>query len=173
MKLHLQEIEYFPANVTVEADPGSFGLNHDGVCSVSSVKAELSVQSSDDEYFCQGTVKATITFECVRCLGQFDKDVAQETDFIVCSKQTFEEKRKEADDDEAYVFYAGHSLTADLTDITREALILSVALMPICSEDCLGLCPSCGVNKNKTECDCTDDKIDERWEGLRGLSEKE
>ncbi len=173
MKLHLQEIEYFPANVTVEAGSCSFELDIEGVCSVSSVKANLSVQNSDDEYFCQGTVEATLTLECVRCLGQFEKDVAEGTDFIICSQQTFEEKRKEADDDEEYVFYIGHSLTADLTDIVREALILSVSLMPICSEECLGLCASCGVNRNETQCDCTDDIIDERWEGLRRLSEEE
>jgi hypothetical protein len=31
------------------------------------------------------------------------------------------------------------------------------------------MCPNCGVNLNEEICDCKEESVDERWEGLDGL----
>jgi uncharacterized protein len=39
----------------------------------------------------------------------------------------------------------------------------------ICSEDCKGICPSCGINRNDSSCSCKKEDIDPRWDGLKQL----
>lgn len=51
--------------------------------------------------------------------------------------------------------YAHHDReVVDLSGIVREYLLLSIPITALCREDCQGLCPSCGVDMNKTPCDC-------------------
>ena len=65
----------------------------------------------------------------------------------------------------------GYSMTADWLDlepIAHDACILELPLAPLCRADCLGLCPSCGANRNRETCTCTG-KADPRWAALSGL----
>lgn len=39
----------------------------------------------------------------------------------------------------------------------------------LCKEDCKGLCPHCGADRNVTECDCESRQIDPRFAALRAL----
>lgn len=50
-------------------------------------------------------------------------------------------------------------------------LVLSMPLRYICSPDCKGLCPHCGVNLNKENCTC-EKPIDPRLQKLEMLKEK-
>jgi len=58
---------------------------------------------------------------------------------------------------------------ADLTDMVRQELLLALPMKPLCSEECKGLCPRCGVNLNIETCDCRVKGMDSRWEGLKDL----
>jgi uncharacterized protein len=42
----------------------------------------------------------------------------------------------------------------DLGEMVREQLFLGVPMRRLCREDCKGLCPECGVNRNNERCDC-------------------
>ena len=59
--------------------------------------------------------------------------------------------------------------TLDLEPLVRDALLLELPLAPLCTEDCAGLCPSCGADRNETQCDCRVDDTDPRWAALRSL----
>ena len=45
----------------------------------------------------------------------------------------------------------------DLTDCARELLILELPMRVLCSEDCKGLCPVCGADRNEVSCACLED----------------
>jgi uncharacterized protein len=57
----------------------------------------------------------------------------------------------------------------DLGEALREELVLSVDRWVECREACEGLCPLCGVNRNRETCDCSLDEPDPRWDALRAL----
>ena len=57
----------------------------------------------------------------------------------------------------------------DLEPLVRDALLLELPAVPLCRADCPGLCPSCGIDRNVTTCDCTTDELDPRWAALRSL----
>ncbi|HVH01087.1 MAG TPA: DUF177 domain-containing protein [Miltoncostaeaceae bacterium] len=60
----------------------------------------------------------------------------------------------------------------DLAGWARDAIAESVPALILCREDCAGLCPTCGANRNEVDCGCVPDETDPRWDALRGLSER-
>jgi uncharacterized protein len=45
-------------------------------------------------------------------------------------------------------------------------------MKPVCREDCRGLCPSCGANRNRETCSCQIEWVDPRMDALRALNVK-
>jgi uncharacterized protein len=39
----------------------------------------------------------------------------------------------------------------------------------VCSEDCKGICPECGQNRNQIECHCQAEAVDDRWAALKQI----
>jgi uncharacterized protein len=56
----------------------------------------------------------------------------------------------------------------DLEPLFREQFVLAVPYAPVCSQDCLGLCPQCGIDRNHGSCQC-EKPIDPRLSGLKSL----
>src|SRR5205814_8075012 len=49
-------------------------------------------------------------------------------------------------------FYEGVGL--ELNDVLREFVLLALPMQRLCSENCKGICPECGQNRNQNECSC-------------------
>ena len=58
----------------------------------------------------------------------------------------------------------------NVTEIVRQHLLIALPLAPRCREDCRGLCPQCGIDRNTGACQCDDRAIDPRLEPLRHVS---
>jgi uncharacterized protein len=68
-------------------------------------------------------------------------------------------------------FYDGEAI--DLGQIIQKQVILTIPFNPLCQENCKGLCPHCGTNKNKETCECSEEKIvDPRLEVLKNFFKK-
>lgn len=61
--------------------------------------------------------------------------------------------------------YWGDAL--ELDDLARETLLLAVPMKPMCREDCRGLCPVCGEDRNKVQCSCREESVDPRLAPLQ------
>ena len=61
----------------------------------------------------------------------------------------------------------------DLDEIIREQIHLFLPMKFICREDCSGLCPTCGVNLNNTDCRCRREKGHPAFKQLTKLTFKE
>jgi uncharacterized protein len=59
-----------------------------------------------------------------------------------------------------------------LEDVLREQVLLSLPVRTLCKDDCKGLCPRCGANRNSQSCSCDEGPSDPRWEALAGLRSK-
>lgn len=168
MILNLREFETFPATKRIRAASGEIKPFSDSVIGVEGVEAELEIQESGQQYFCQAQVTARLILECARCLGRFEGELSGRTDFIICSEAQVAE-RQSAVDDEDYLYFKGNDLRIDVTEPVRQTIVLELSLKPLCSKDCKGLCRSCGTNLNERPCDCKREKHDPRWDGLRNL----
>ncbi len=54
----------------------------------------------------------------------------------------------------------------DLAPMVRELILLELDIEVLCREECLGLCPVCGTDRNTTSCGCETAVRDERWAAL-------
>ena len=87
----------------------------------------------------------TLRCRCSRCLERFD--LPKTTDY---SCVLAEEKQDMENDD---IVLLDHD-EVDLADLAGTAFILDMDTKTLCSEDCKGLCPGCGVNLNREACRC-------------------
>ena len=69
------------------------------------------------------------------------------------------------DDDLNVSFYKDDQI--DLGEVMREQFYLALPMKPLCREDCRGLCPVCGVNRNRESCTCQAEWVDPRMDALR------
>ena len=114
-----------------------------------------------------------VHLECSRCLNPFDAqiEIESEEEFRPTVDIATGRVMQDTGDDKALVIDEQHIL--DLTEIMRQAIILALPATPLCQQDCAGLCPICGSNRNEEQCTCEDVNIDPRWEALSALIEVE
>ena len=108
----------------------------------------------------KGTIKTIYSTACARCLKPLDILLTAETDMILSDDPETEEE------DDLFVL-TGDSV--DPADVLVPALILQVQMTYLCKEDCKGLCPHCGADRNEVDCDCDKKQIDPRFVALRAL----
>lgn len=109
-----------------------------------------------------GHLDARVRLECSRCLEPFETDIS--TDFhlsIVPDGAEFGSGETQVTEEEAELFYATEG-KAELRVIAAEQVHLNMPLKPICGEDCAGLCPTCGANRNRIDCGCRSEEVDPR-----------
>ena len=105
-----------------------------------------------------GTVSGSATTSCARCLDEFSLSLNGEVEgyFLL---QEDQEPPEDMDEDEYEVLSEDHVI--DMEPLLVAALLLEVPLVPLCSEDCKGLCPKCGANLNEGPCDCGEEESEE------------
>jgi uncharacterized protein len=117
----------------------------------------------------QGKVQAEIEADCDRCLEPLRQSIDSEFDLYYRPAPDNNTPHEAAiDDGEAEIgFYDNDAI--DLAEVLREYILLSLPMQQICKEDCKGICPQCGVNRNTGHCQCEVKLVDERWTALRNL----
>ena len=131
--------------------------------------AEL-LAHSDGEVRIRGRYSVEMTAECDRCLAhaRFPMDEAFDLFYRPASQNALEEEVG-IDEGEAEIgFYEGEGL--ELADILRERVLLTLPMQRVCSDDCQGICPVCGRNRNESACGCKTGLADDRWGALRNLN---
>ena len=104
-----------------------------------------------------GTVTAPWRAPCRRCLTMAAGTVSAEV------RELFED---EPDPEQTYPL-TGDQL--DLEPLAREAVLLELPQAPLCREDCAGICPTCGADRNVAPCLCAEAAPDPRWAALDAL----
>jgi len=122
------------------------------------VQIEVEVENTGRDFLVSGTVSTVVNLHCARCLSAFP--FAINTDFNITLTSS---GNKSAD--EEIVYFTGDEV--DISDFIDEALVLALPMIPLCKEECKGLCPVCGNNKNLSTCNCQQEFIDPRLEKLK------
>jgi DUF177 domain-containing protein len=168
---HVRDLELRPARFDVELPPGSIEFLDPKLKQAeplqSSGKVEL-VTGSLGEIRVSGQVKVRMQAECDRCLepAVFPLDSGFELYYRPVTEGYGEEKA--IDPSEAEMgFYEGDGL--ELNDVLREFVLLDLPMRKLCDENCKGICPVCGQNRNQKECRCRTTASDDRWAALKEL----
>ena len=131
----------------------------------------LQVEDLDGRLHVEGWLHAIPRVECARCLASTPVVVRREYRLV------FEPADGAAAEDEAELdevdletdYYSGDGI--DLRPILAEQVMLDLPMKPLCGDDCRGLCPQCGQNRNHEECDC-EPPVDPRLAALGELRDR-
>lgn len=143
--------------------PDDLGIEVIAVPQGSDIDLDLRLEAVVEGVLVTGTATAQLYGECARCLDRI-------------------EQWKTFDLQELY-FYPGHEVeeddsviiedAIDLEEALRDAVVLELPFTPLCKDDCLGLCPDCGFNRNDDPDHAHAEKVDPRWEKLAELDVEE
>lgn len=127
------------------------------------VQVSGSVRNMAGALLLEGEAVSTMDTRCDRCLKPItvDLDVPVET--------LLAEELEDEESDEIVLLENGQ---ADLDDIFTTACILSLDGKHLCSEDCKGLCATCGADLNEGPCGCGKE-LDPRLAVLAKLLDKD
>lgn len=162
MKLDLNEIAHsLGMHYTYEVDDQP-DFSGSGVTVQGPVTGKLVFSNTGGLIVVRGDLKARVELECVRCLenyeSDYDVDVSEQFKIHVgtwqpaYSDELVDESPEEDEtglpDD---IFKEG---LLDLTELIRQNLLVILPLAPLCDEECKGICPGCGANRNRAACNC-------------------
>ncbi|MBD3299576.1 MAG: hypothetical protein GF341_13045 [candidate division Zixibacteria bacterium] len=135
-----------------EESDESLGLDKDLYRFSEPIKVNLTVHKASNEVIIEGRVGTTAYADCVRCL----EDVAMTVDetFRRVASIVPDAQVSEDSGDPDFTFLPESQPEWDLTEPLREIVMLALPDNPLCREDCQGLCPICGANRNQESCNC-------------------
>ena len=129
---------------------------------LSPVEYTLTAQPADDLIILSGMLSCNVRTQCSRCLEAIEQQL--DLPFEVKLRMV-EDSEAEFDDDDEAIPVAGERI--DLEPFLVEELVVQLPYAPLCGEDCKGLCPECGTNRNEQSCGCNTTKLDPRLAALQ------
>lgn len=142
-----------PVDVTVTG--ADLDVMHDALAGDIDVDVLLSVMN--DGIVVRGEVRAPWTAPCRRCLRELNGVAVAEIDELYQVEVIVEDA------------YAILDNQLNLAPTARQAVLLELDDERQCSDDCAGLCPQCGIDRNTATCECDNEVTDHRWAALDGL----
>jgi uncharacterized protein len=136
---------------------------------VSDIRLVFDIEKNDDRYRLAGHAAATLELPCSRCLewDQLPVDIAFDLTYLPQAANAGEGELEVAEDDLETAFYEHQQI--DLAQLLREQFYLAIPMKPLCTPECRGLCPACGINRNLATCECQPTWQDPRLAPLKGL----
>lgn len=141
---------------TVEA-PDGLGNDVIGVPPGSPVELELRLEAVVEGVLVTGDVHVSLAGQCGRCLDPISDELEIEV------QELYLYPGMDEDDEEASRL---EGELIDLEPLVRDEVVLDMPFMPLCREDCAGLCPTCGANLNAEPQHDHGGPADPRWESL-------
>ncbi|MGW6728233.1 YceD family protein [Nocardia sp. NPDC055029] len=146
-------------------DHERLGLDLIAIPADAAVELDLQLQAVSEGVLVTGTASGPTVGECSRCLEPFDDQVEiRLTELFAYPDSTTEQT---TEDDEVYRM---EDDLIDLEPVILDAIGLELPLQPLCTPDCAGLCPECGVRMAIAGPDHGHEILDPRWAKLAGFA---
>ena len=157
MKLTLDQIKasptplcYHEAPDSLNARLGAGSTGGDDFRFPHGLDADLEHYRAGLDVVFAGRVVGSAEGTCARCLEDYGVPISQDLQVVLVPRASAGEG--EGDDDLGLGFFDGEEI--DVTGLVVEHAILGLPTVPLCSEDCRGLCQQCGTNQNLRPCTC-------------------
>ena len=134
-----------------------------------SVALALQVRRDGEKFRISGRVRTVLSLACSRCLERFEMPGNLTVDLLYLpdDENRGGEESEIAEEDLSIAFYRDNQI--DLLQMVREQCQLALPMKPLCRDECRGLCPACGGNRNERSCDCEMTWRDPRFAALETL----
>lgn len=142
---------------------------------------EVSAHLMGRHLFLEGALDGTTEATCSRCLERYRQPLRDGFRLVLepagARVPADPEGAAALDRDGLYLsdeleagWFRGSEI--DLSGFTRELIALLLPVQPLCKEDCRGLCPRCGIDRNRESCECEDRNPASPFAALRKLRDE-
>lgn len=173
MKIDLASTRFDPVEweETVRLEPAELGLAAGWRVSPIEVRGRLS--AADSDHWLELDVAFAVEAPCDRCAEPTRTQIEAANRILVVLRQPTAAAAQEvqlAAEDLGLLELVEPEL--DARPLVIEQVQLELPARPLCREDCRGVCPRCGRNRNEGDCDCTEPAADPRWAALAELKDR-
>ena len=171
MKIQVERLGESPTTLVFEGG-GGFWSEHVGVGpalpggpagSGATLVVHLDAHRMGDDLLLEGRLEIAPELECGRCLARYRHALCEPFRLVLEPAGA----RIPADPEAAAAlardgicfgedietgWYRGSEI--DLSHFFAEVIALALPVQPLCREDCAGLCPRCGADRNAVACGC-------------------
>ena len=168
MKIQFAEIP--DHGLTVEINDQAWFPDQD-ITRSGQVRARVHLQKKGkDRVLLTGDLTIPLVMECDRCLQEFNRKISHsfQVDLEVAENDRLEPEEHRCSVAEMDMLYL-HEPEVDIFQVLAQQVFLLMPGKKICSEECRGLCPQCGINRNKETCRCQPDERPSPFAALAGL----
>lgn len=167
--------ELGPQTYHARYDVSASDLERDEVANVGTAVIDATVDQGggEGEYVAEGTVSFTADLSCSRCVEPYPiaSNSHLHVRFRPRPEASVENEEVEITDKEELDVEFYSERTVPLRHLALEQIQLTIPMKPLCDENCLGLCPTCGANRAREACSCQTSLVDERWGALADIRE--
>jgi uncharacterized protein len=127
------------------------------------------IRRSGHEVRLEGQITARAEVDCDRCLKQVTVPIETSFDVTYVPASDYVERDAAELQEEDLGVSVYEDEVIDMDELVREQVLLTLPTRALCTEDCKGLCPVCGTNRNESPCECEPKEVDPRWGALKGF----
>ncbi len=169
MRIEVERLESGDKTFAHTYEPEELILDEERARLVEAPQVRVHASRKGSEVRLRGAITARAEVDCDRCLKSIAVPVETEFDvtYIPASEYIESDKAELQEEDLVASVYEGDAI--DLDEIVREQVLLALPARALCLEECKGLCPVCGVDRNTNDCACEDKETDPRWSALKNL----
>jgi uncharacterized protein len=164
LKVSLRALERGEVAVREQVPPDAELWEGAGVTLAAPLDVDLTARSVGEGVLVRGRLRTAVRLACRRCLVAVDREIDDTVDLL------YEPLEGEEDDADGEVYpLPPRGDTLDLGDAVREQVLLRAPAFALCREECRGLCPRCGTDRNTSECDCVPEPAESPWDALKNV----
>ena len=168
MRIQLEQIHDRPLEWTesIRLSPEQLGV--DNVTAPAAVEVSGKIAAVDDGFLLTIELDTNLALRCDRCLEGFVSPVSSRVESLVMVEPEQVVAGEIELEEEALGLLQLDEPELDTEPLIADQVQLAIPMSAKCGDDCAGLCPQCGTNRNSDQCDCTQ-PVDPRWQALRDL----
>ncbi|HWI55453.1 MAG TPA: DUF177 domain-containing protein [Desulfobacteria bacterium] len=149
---------------------GPFEVGNEELRFDKNVSVSVDVKNTGKVLDFNGSIEGDTVLTCSRCLESYPYHLKSTFEERFVHTSDIHDAQEEGQNTDEMQVFEGNRI--ELDDIISESVILNVPMKLICSEECKGLCPGCGINLNTNKCDCQTEEIDPRLGVLKKFFER-
>jgi uncharacterized protein len=165
--IDLKDLAHDKLSFKARFEPGAVDFATDNVRQIGDLDWNVTAERAGSEIRIAGTLDTSLEVTCSRCLEPAQIRVTKPFDlfFRERDEEMFDEDEVELDEqDTRTAFFTGTKLA--IGDILREQILLALPMKALCTVDCKGLCPTCGINLNSGSCKCSKEEFSPHMDNL-------
>lgn len=151
----------------------NFGVELIAIPAGDVIEVDVRLESVTEGVLLSADIYAVAKGECIRCLDPIEIVIERRIQELYNYEPTNERGKKKqvvvSDDLDTEVELMMQGEIMDLETPIRDAVVLSLPINPLCSQECAGLCPECGEKWATLAKDHAHEVSDARWAALQGL----